>query len=502
MPSLARAIPIAALLLAAAAPSHVRPAGAEDDRDLGSRGAGRGQLLRPRLTAQSDPPLVVADGRVLEPTAVATQRAGVTASCTVYIRIVNPSVPGFNTRIEFAYADSSGANRSGTIPIPLENSDSSDPVLAINRSARGPNPSATYLAGLTRNRDTDSVQVNPSSVRIWQSPDGGFSWTGTGSVVDSIPASVTDQILDKPALSVARTPKFSGYVYVAWIRVDHPRSASHASKVMFRRSRNGVLKSHVCCGGPQAWDDMTQAGDAGNWQGPQIVEDGQGYVHLFWTDLTNHRIIGSRSLKPGADFDASGKQFGDMQVISDFNRIGSGTNENVLTPFTFPIRALPLVTACYDASTDRIMLAWPEGERAGSANTDVSFAWASPGSGQPLAFQVMRPLFPFVNSPNSDQFTPVLGTDDRGHLRLAYYDRARQSGGSYREMVATLDTAGNMTLPVFPDQNPFPVGTPCSSGEVGEYQTITRRPDSEEWELTWTCGEANGGRAIHQGAIR
>lgn len=503
MLGLLRVIPISALLLIAGAPSQDRGARIEDGSPPRLRAvARRRQESGSRLAVHSDPPAVVAEGRVLEPSTVLMQRAETTASCTAYIRIVNPAVPGFNTRIQFDYAGTSGAKCSGTIPIPTENTDSSDPVLALGASADGVNPFPTYLAGITRNRDRDSTPVNPSSIRIWQSGDGGFSWNGTGSVVDSLPANVTDQILDKPALAVAQASKFIGYVYVAWIHVDRPRGAIHDSKVMFRRSRNGVLKPHVCCGGPQTWDDMTQAGDTGNWQGPQIVEDGQGYVHLFWTDLTNHRIMGARSLRPGADFDRSGNQFGAMQIISDFNRIGAGTNENVLTPLSFPIRALPLITARYDAADDRILLAWHEGETPGAANTDISFAYAPAGSGPPMEFHVIRPSSSSPNSRHSDQFTPVLDIDEEGHVLLAYYDRAGQLGGNYQETVALLDSAGNLALPAYPDQNPLPVGAPCHSGEVGEYQTIVRRPGAEAWDLTWTCGDATGTRAIHRASIR
>jgi hypothetical protein len=444
-------------------------------------------------------------GGVVEPTTISLSRFGGTSTCTAYIRIVNPNVPGFNTRIQYSFVDSFNTSSSGTLTLPPGYTDTSDPVMAHNAATSGVNPLATYMVGQTRNRSSDSSVINPTSVRVWQSGDGGFSWSDFGSEVDAIPAGTTGQIVDKPWIAVSQAPGSLGYVYVAWIRVDQTSGSSHQSQLLFRRSRNGVLKPHVCCGRAGTWDAKTSIGGLGNWQGPQIVEDSLGYVYVFWTDLTSHTILGSRSLKPGADFDSLGRQFAAAETISSFNRIGAGQNENVLTPQTTPIRALPLISAHFDAVTDRILLTWHEGETVGSANTKISYAYATPPPvGDPMVFTLIRPLPSPINTTGSDQFTPAIETDESGQVLLTYYDGAGRSDGSYQETAVLLDSAGNVVPALFPATNPTRIGPPCTSGAVGEYQAVRRGlyGGTYQWDLAWTCGDVDGTRTIHRSAMR
>jgi hypothetical protein len=417
--------------------------------------------------------------------------------------VVNPAVPGFNTRIQYSFVDTFNTTGSGTLTLPSGYTDSSDPVLAHNASTSGVNPSATYLVGLSRNRTGDSSVINPTSVRVWQSGDGGYSWSDSGSAVDAISSGTT--VVDKPWIAVSQAPGSLGYVYVAWIRLDQPSASTHQSQLMFRRSRNGVLRSHACCGGPRTWDEKSQIGGAGNWQGPQIVEDGLGYVYVFWTDLTNHTIMGARSLRPGADFDSLGRQFDAVQTISSFNRIGAGQNENTLTPETTPIRAVPLVAARFHPLTNRILLTWHEGETVGSAFAKISYAYATPPQvGDAMGFTLLRPLPSPVNSAGSDQFTPTIDTDESGHVLLTYYDRSGASDGSYQEVAAWLDSDGVLIPASFPHTNPTRIGPQCTSGIVGEYQSVRRGfyRGIYQWDLAWTCGDAGGTRTIQGSAIR
>src|SRR5258707_5335084 len=172
---------------------------------------------------------------------------------------------------------------------------------------------------------------------------------------------------------------------------------------------------------------------------------------------------------------------------------------------TASIRALLLVADPFDAATNRILLTWHAGKIVGSANTMISFASASPlVAGDAMTFTLVRPLPSPVNRAGTDQFTPAIDTDQSGRILLTYYDRAGRSDGSYQETAVLLDSDGNVLPAVSPQTNPTPIGSPCSSGIVGEYQAVRRGlyGSTGQWDFAWTGGDADGTRTIHRSSVR
>ena len=205
---------------------------------------------------------------VEEPTTVALARFGVTHQVTAFIRRVSVPPAVFHVRDEWVYRGSNGVTSGGQFALPAGYTESSDPVLVA--SARG----QVYAVGRVMNRDAvDNSSTNPASIRVWQSGDGGATFPGTGSEVDMLPAGAT-RTVDKPWIAVSP----GGTVYVAWVRAD--LTGNGQSQILFRRSRTGVAKAHVCCGRSATWDDVVAVSTPGDVTGPQIVIDSAGFVSV------------------------------------------------------------------------------------------------------------------------------------------------------------------------------------------------------------------------------
>lgn len=356
---------------------------------------------------------------------------------TAFIRIVSLPPDGFHVRDEWAHGDAHGA-----FALPDGYTESSDPVLA----QRG---QTIYAVGRVMNRNPqDNSSMNPASIRVWQSLDGGASWPGTG--VDAEPAG-SPHTVDKPWIAVGP----DGSVYVAWVRVD--LTGGGRSQILLRRSRNGVVRSHLCCNRLMTWDDAVAIGPPGDVTAPQIVFDDRGFVYVVWTDFSAQELRIARPLASA-------------QTVATFRRI----NANALAG---GIRVLPLASAQFNAVTKEIVVVWSDGESDLGFHSDLRLARAAAGASMTFS---LTPL-DAINVPGTDQFTPALGIDDDGRLVLAYYDRASDATTDYQERLATLTPDGALL-------SSTPLGPPCRAAIVGEYQSLSRTAGG--WRAAWACSDA------------
>lgn len=422
------------------------------------------------------PSVVASDvNGVEEPSTVTLGKSGLTHQVTAFIRRVSVPPEVFQVRDEWSYLGSDGARATGRFAVPVGYTDSSDPVLAVSGGS-GDHAGTVYAVGRVMNREGGGTSTNPASIRVWQSADGGASFPGTGSQVDMLPAGAA-QTVDKPWLTVSA----DGIVYVAWVRLD--LTGGSQSRILLRRSRNAVSKSHICCGGLLAWDESVTVSPPADVTGPQIVVDGAGFVYVIWTDFGAREIRMARSLHPAGGIDAGSEAaFGEVQTVAPFRRIGSGSSANTIAG---GIRVLPLASARYDPVTNEIVIAWTEGESDGSAHTDLRLARAA--AGELTTFSPVN--LAKLNLPGADQFTPAVELTEGGNILLAWYDRSGETT-EYQERIAELTPAGAVVMQAAP-------GPVCQGATVGEYQSLSRLP-SGHWQLVWSCSdsESAGQRTI------
>jgi hypothetical protein len=446
-----------------------------------------------------DPAAIVAtDSRgVEEPVVISLLQSGRTHTVTAFIRRLaeEPDV-AFNVRDSWVYHGSDGGMTTGVFTLPPAYTNSSDPVLAHNGTTGGVAPQRTYLVGRALNRGPAPAlaAVNPTSIRVWMSVNGGASWTDYGSEVDSMAGG--NQTVDKPWIAVSQVGKTAGYVYVSWIRLDMTNRGGN--ELMFRRSRNGVSRAHAVCCFPPTWDAPIRVTDVGRVQGPQIVVDNAGYVYIIFADVATHEMRIARSRFPGANVPSDGSSvFLPAQTIATYNRINRGGSSNVLAS---SIRVVPLPAAHYSSASNEILVAWTEGETDQGVTVDVRlFRVSADTAMQPVAV----PLSTEINSPGANQFTPAIESDETGAILLAYYDSRGLSESEYRERVAKLSATGALLSSTFPDVNPTPLGSVCTGDFVGEYQGVSRRPEASGggFDLAWTCSSA-ANRTIVRAAVQ
>lgn len=281
---------------------------------------------------------------------------------------------------------------------------------------------------------------------------------------------------------------------MAWVRVD--LTSAGQNELMFRRSRNGISRSHAVCCFPPAWDSAVRVAGSGRVQGPQIVTDSAGYVYVIFVDSTTRQMRIARSRFPGANVPSDGSSvFLPAQTIAAYNRIGSGISANTIAG---AIRVVPLPAARYNAATNEILVAWTEGETDTSATADLRLVRVTADAAMAVTG---IPLSSQINSPGVNQFTPVIETDGTGTVMLAYYDSRGLSVSSYQERVAKLSSTGALLTPVFPDTNPTALGSPCTADTVGEYQGLWRGSYAEDfrYDVAWTCSSASDRTIMHSG---
>ncbi len=445
---------------------------------LPARDTGSSSFAREQGEGIDAPATVATDvNGVEEPTTAALRKGGVTHQVTAFIRRVSVPPEVFHVRVEWSYRGSDGARAAGRFELPSGYTDSSDPVLATG----GDHATTIYAVGRVMNRDPgNDISINPASIRVWQSLDGGASFPGTGSQVDMQPAG-SSLTVDKPWITISS----DGIVYVAWVRLD--LTGGGQSRILFRRSRNGVTKSHICCGGPPAWDAPLAVSPPSDVTGPQIVVDAAGFVYVIWTDFGARQIRMARSLHPAAAADGSeAAAFAGAQTVATFTRIGSGSGANTISG---GIRVLPLASAQYDAATNEIVIAWTEGESDGGAHTGVRLVRGTAG-----ALTTFSPVsLDTVNVAGADQFTPAVAVTDGGNVLLAWYDRTG-AAMEYQERIVELTPAGAVVAQAAP-------GPMCQAAIVGEYQGLARVPSTAggRWQVAWACSDPeSAGRAIFQ----
>ena len=453
-------------------------------------------LLHGAGTQQTPPATFATDPLgVEEPVIINMVQSGLTHTVTAFIRrVVEEPGVAFTVRDQWSYRNSSGLTSTGTLPLPPGYTDSSDPVLAHNGTTGGIAPQRTYLAGRALNRAPAPglEAVNPTSIRVWISVDGGWSWVGSGAEVDAIAGG--DRTVDKPWIAVSETGPTTGYVYVAWVRVDLTSAARN--ELMFRRSRNGISKSHAVCCFPPTWDSAVRVAGSSRVQGPQIVTDSAGYVYVIFVDSTTRQMRIARSRHPGANVPSDGSSvFLPPQTIAAYRRIGSGISANTIAG---AIRVVPLPAARYNAATNEILVAWTEGETDASTTVDLRLVRVTADAAMAVT---SVPLSSQINSAGVNQFTPTLETDGTGTVMLAYYDSRGLGVSSYQERVARLSSTGTLLTPVFPDTNPTPLGSPCTADTVGEYQGLWRGsyPEGFRYDVAWTCSSSSDRTIMHSG---
>lgn len=425
---------------------------------------------------------------VEEPVTITINQSGIDKTSTAWIRRVSTSP--FNVRNQYEYSGN-GTVVSGTIGIPTGYTDSADPVLAENPYNAGAGPLNMYMGGITFNRAGNGGGANPSSVRVWTSTTGGYTWSSNGSEVDVNADPNSPVLLDKPWIEVSWHAGTLGYVYASWSAYNLTSPGS--SEIRFRRSRNGVSRPRpICNPGPctPTWDSMVTVA-TGNFIGAQIVVDGSGYVYVFWMSFgTPNQIMMVKSINAGAEPTLQGTVFGSPQVVASTPNAGD-LGFYVMNNL---IRAVTLPSARFNDAANRIMVAWHEKE-PGSAKTDIWLAHKAPAD---ASFSIVK--LPGSTS-GSDQFTPTLDNDESGNALVTYYDNYNVAAGYYRQtaqyITSTGVTAGGGTIAI---------GSNCYAGQlptrraVGEYQGLWRwayGSGGTRWDTAWTCGSTTTPRTIN-----
>jgi hypothetical protein len=418
---------------------------------------------------------------VEEPVTITIKQSGVDKTTTAWIRRVSSSP--FNVRNQYEYS-ANGTVVSGTIGLPSGYTDSADPVLAENPYNAGAGPLNVYMGGITFNR-SGSGAANPSSVRVWTSTTGGYTWSSIGSEVDVNPDPSSPVLLDKPWIEVSWESSTLGHVYASWSAYNIQTPSN--SEIRFRRSRNGVSRSRpICNPGPctPTWDPMVTVA-TGNYIGAQIVVDTSGYVYVIWTSFGTNQILMAKSLNVGAEPNAQGTVFGSTQVVANIPNAG-----NLGFYLDNGIRAVTLPSARFNDAANRIMVVWHEKE-PGTSKTDVWLAHKLPTGGS----------FSIVKLPGSvaasDQFTPTLDNDESGNALVTYYDNYGVTTGYYRQTAQYITSTGSLA-----GGGTIAIGSNCLAGAraVGEYQGLWRWAyvsGGTRWDTAWTCGSTTAARTIY-----
>lgn len=265
---------------------------------------------------------------------------------------------------------------------------SGDPYLAADTNNDGYGPNRVYISGSLIN---PGAQNDKSGIAVWRSNDSGANFPTLPTVV-AFDDSGTVAFYDKPTITVSSHAGSLGYVYVAYLVIDHLNAK--AGSVWVARSTDGGASF------PQKVEVPATVTAAGKVGGPQVVVSPGGIVYVLWADYLNGAIKLASSSNCGVSWS------GALPGIS-------GRNFYFGTNLLAGMRVFAIPSARYNVPAGGVSVVWHEKNAMG--NADVYYAFEVNGLWWSAPVRINQTV---VN----DQFMPALHVDGSGNVAISYYD--------------------------------------------------------------------------------
>jgi hypothetical protein len=284
----------------------------------------------------------------------------------------------------------------------------------------------------------ESVDL-PNGLFVFNSYDGGVSWDGPYTVIDSTP----DMFEDKELIACDRTGgAFDGGLYVSWTR---------------------FWTTHIilCCShdGGETWDGPYQVSDSAGtqWSVPCVGAD--GVVYVAWLRYSPPALMIDRSADGGVIFGVDNE-------ITPVTWTSGEVNGEVLV-FAFPAIDADITGGQYHGS---LYVAFMDESPYGDTDlyftrsTDGGYTWSTP--------------FRLNDDPEgngADQFHPWLCVDNQGVITVVFYDRRNDPGNLLMDLYLTQSYDGGATFT--PNERVTSVSSDPTAGTragiIGEYNCVT-----------------------------
>jgi hypothetical protein len=417
-----------------------------------------------------------------EPSLISIKRSGVDYTILSYQQTPVGGYYSLHFATSSNLTSSSATFTTSTVYVPSGYNQSFDSMLVENPYADGVRPGAVYMTGCEGSSSAPGTAIgNPMQIRTWASDNGGQTWTGGQTVVQT---TATDPfILDKPVSDVSWFSGTRGYLYVAWVEAPN---GTNAFRIRMRRNVNGLWQRCRPTGGicDTAWDAPITINDGHLNDGaavPQVVVNpDNGNVYVFWMTV-NGAIQMRRSTDAGVTFTPA-LAAEPITIVNGVNVIFGLNNTGYLLN---GLRASVVPSIKWNTAEHNIMMAWHTRTAAEPTNeTALYFRSFNPDTiSAPLSIPI-----PF-NDAAASQIQPALDNDDAGNVLVSYFT-TQNSAGNYQLYGMTLSSAGVPLL----GPTPLDSGT-SANGYTGDYHemfywTFTDALASR-WNTSWSRNSGN-----------
>jgi hypothetical protein len=360
----------------------------------------------------------------IEPAVMATSVSGVDYTCTVFMKFLN-QYQTLTPHLYYSTYNSNGQVRANPLSTLSGYDRNADPVMAKNSTATYPS-NRIYLAGTAYNST-----ITPNAIAAWYSDDGGFTWSSPSAVVAE---STGSYFLDKPAITVSSETNSSGYIYIAYVRVNDDINDSQYGY--------GQVNVMASANGGVTWQGPFAVGtNQPDYEAPQVmVDNSTGNVYVVWADLGQSgngsiRIASSGRWDPyrtGTYNPATAMSFTESTALTTGILLG-GTHTNVIATGTgVSLMAQTCPVAKLDSAHGRISVAWHEAN--GTTSTRLQFVT------RPLSGSWGTPITLAATTGHS--VMPGMDYDGSGNFMVTYYSFA-QGSSNYNEAAAYVTFSGN-----------------------------------------------------------
>jgi hypothetical protein len=250
--------------------------------------------------------------------------------------------------------------------------------------------------------------ANTNGLFVFNSYDGGVTWSDPVTVVNGVP----NVFEDKELMACDRTESpHEGNLYVTWTRF-------YSTYIMLARSiDNG-----------QSFLSPVQVSDQSNVQWPVPVVGTNGEVYVGWFDYSPKRLMLDVSYDGGATF-------GTDKVITSVD-LGSATINGDIWVFSFPALDADITGGPYDG---RLYVAYAD--NAPGSGVDIFFRYSTNG-GTSWSSEERLNDDPLGNG--CDQFHPWLTIDETGTVSVVWLDRRNDPGNLWMDCYLTQSTNGGL----------------------------------------------------------
>jgi hypothetical protein len=331
-------------------------------------------------------------------------------------------------RVGFGYSFDHGHTWGEDLFVGTPYTRDSDPGLTVDRNG-------VFHAVLLAYESTSQ----PNGFFVFNSYDGGMSWDGPYTVIDSVPGVFED----KELIACDRTGgTYDGGLYVSWTR---------------------FWNTHIllCCShdGGESWDGPYQVSDIPDvqWSVPCVGADGS--VHVAWLQYSPSALMIDRSTDGGITFG------GDVQITPV--TFTSGEINGEVLVFAFPALDSDISGGPHHGN---LYVAFMEESPHG--DMDIYFTKSTDG-GDDWSTPVRLNDDSLGNG--ADQFHPWLCVDEQGTITVVFYDRRNGPGNLLMDLYLTQSHDGGETFT--PNERVTSVSSDPTAGSragiIGEYVGVT-----------------------------